>query len=93
MGLEIVWSKLAVVGYSKILKYLDEQWTEKEVQNFEEGVASFLKVLSEHPQMLQESTSKGLRRGPINRLTILTYRITKDELQIVNIRSSRQQLV
>jgi len=35
MELEIIWSRRAASEYSKILKYLDEQWTEREVKAFE----------------------------------------------------------
>ena len=33
MAVEIVWSKRADQGYARIVKYLEEEWTEREVQN------------------------------------------------------------
>ena len=92
MELEIVWSKKAASGYSEILKYLDKKWTIREVKNFEVEVDHFLRNLSKFSSLLKESKKTGLRKGPINKLTILTYRVnqSKNQLQIINIRSSRQ---
>ncbi|MCK5277484.1 MAG: type II toxin-antitoxin system RelE/ParE family toxin [Cyclobacteriaceae bacterium] len=93
MELEIIWSKRAAAGYAKILKFLDEQWSQKEVENFEQEVKKFLKNLSKQPYMLKGSEKMGFRRGPINKLTMLTYRIIekKNQLQLINIRGSRQK--
>lgn len=90
MGLEIVWTRQSLKGYAHILKYLDDNWTEKEVLKFEKEIIDFLDLLSDHPYMLKESPSKGLRRGPVNKLTIITYRVTKSQLQVINLRSSRK---
>ena len=93
MGLEIVWSKRAAKGYANILAYLDENWTKKEVQAFEKQVKETLEKLSEYPYLLEASKKKGYRRGPINKLTILTYQVNekKKRLELINIRSSRQK--
>ncbi|PCJ00851.1 MAG: hypothetical protein COB15_01905 [Flavobacteriales bacterium] len=95
MELEIVWSKKAAAGYSKILKYLDDEWTEQEVEHFENEMKSFFTTLSMQPYILQESKKKGLRRGPINKLTLLTYRVNekKSQVQLINIRGARQKSI
>ena len=93
MELEIIWSKRAASGYAKILNYLDKQWSQKEVENFEQEVKKFLENLSKHPYILKESEKMGFRRGPINKHTMLTYRIIekKNQLQLINIRGTRQK--
>ena len=60
MELEIIWSKKAVAGYSDILLHLDKNWTVKEVKNFENEAAKFLKNLCKHPYLLEESKLIGL---------------------------------
>ena len=93
MDLEIVWSKRAAAGYSRILQHLDENWTTKEVENFEAEIKSFLTILSKQPYILKESKRKGIRRGPINKFSLLTYQINKksNQIQLINIRGARQQ--
>ena len=76
MALKIVWTKRAIAGYAGIITYLEEEWTEKEVRNFVRQTEEFFKLLSEYPEILQKTKRhKNVRRGPINKQTILTYRI------------------
>jgi plasmid stabilization system protein ParE len=94
MALKIIWSKRAEQGYDRIVRYLIENWSEKEVKMFVQETSKFLDLLIENPRILQKSqTRKNLFRGPMNRLTMITYRIypRKKVIEIVNIRSTRQK--
>ena len=92
--MKIIWSARAEQGYDRIVQYLLDEWTDKEVSAFIRETDHFLAILSENPQILQKSTSiRNLYRGPLNRLTMLTYRIKpeKNIIELVNIRSTRQK--
>jgi len=45
MALELVWSKRADQGYARIVKYLEDEWTDKEVQNFVRETKHFFDLL------------------------------------------------
>ena len=94
MALEIVWTKRAQTGYDKIIDYLETHFSDKEVQRFVRQSNEFFNLLSQYPELL-ESTKKHnyLHRGPINKYTILTYRIKprKKQIELINIRSARQK--
>ena len=56
--------------------------------------AHFFDLLKENPKMLEPTGKhKNLYRGPINRLTIVTYRYKprKKEIVLVNVRETRRQ--
>lgn len=93
MALEIIWSSRAEKGFDKIVKHLEENWTEREIINFMKEVQDFFKLLKKNPKLLQPSSKSNLYRGPMNRLTIVTYRIKprKKQIILVNIRSARQK--
>ena len=93
MAFKIVWTKRAEKGYDNIISYLRENWSDKEVIKFISDTESFFETLSRHPEILQKSSKKNLYRGPINRLTILTYRVQfrKKQIELVNIRGARQK--
>lgn len=94
MALEIVWTKRAETGYAKIIEYLETQFTEKEIRKFVRESHQFFELLRQYPEMLESSKKqKYLRRGPINKDTILTNRIKprKKQIELINIRSSRQK--
>lgn len=90
MALKIVWTKRAIAGYDGIISYLEEEWTEKEVRNFVRQTEEFFKLLSDYPEILQKTERyKNVHRGPINKHTILTYRIKPKQklIELLNIRS------
>lgn len=94
MALEIVWTKRAEQGYDRIIKYLEDKWTEREVRNFVQESNQFFELLKQYPEMLQRTNHrKNVYRGPINKHTMLTYRIKprKKLIELINIRSTRQK--
>jgi plasmid stabilization system protein ParE len=94
MALEIVWTDRAITGFNNIINYLEEHWGEKEISKFLMEINNFLELLISYPELLQKSNKqKNVYRGPVNKLTILTYRIRPrlHIIEIINIRSSRQQ--
>jgi plasmid stabilization system protein ParE len=94
MAFQIVWTKRAIAGYDRIIHYLIENWTEREVINFVTETDSFFDILKDHPEILQKTSKhNNVYRGPINRLTILTYRIKPKlkQIQLINIRGARQK--
>jgi len=91
---ELIWSKRAEQGYDRIVKHLEEKWTDREVKNFVQETNSFFNTLKKTPNLLQPARArKNMYRGPINNLTILTYRIKprKRVIELVNIRGARQK--
>ena len=93
MALEIVWTPRAKRGYDDIIEYLTKNWTDREVGNFVKETFTFLGHLSEYPELLRASNKKNVRRGPMNKHTILTYRIKprKKQIQLINIRAAKQK--
>jgi len=76
MALALVWTKRAIQGYDNIVRYLEQHWTDKEVRNFIRESDEFFTLLSEYPELLQKtSRHKNVYRGPLNKLTFLTYRV------------------
>jgi plasmid stabilization system protein ParE len=94
MAYQIVWTKQALKGYDKIINYLEENWSEKEILNFINDTDQFFETLVLQPEILQKSNKqKNLYRGPINRLTILIYRVKplKKQIVLIAIRGARQK--
>lgn len=94
MALKITWTPRAEQGYDKIIEYLEKNWTDKEISKFIVETKMFLKLLENNPYLLEPSeTRKNVFRGPLNRLTVLTYRIKplKKQIELLNIRSARQK--
>ncbi len=94
MALAIVWTTRAIQGFDNIVHYLEQHWTDKEVRNFIHESDEFFTLLSEYPALLQKTSKhKNVYRGPLNKLTVLTYRVKprKQVIELINIRGARQK--
>ncbi len=93
MAVEIVWSTRAEKGFDKIVHYIAKHWTDKEVSRFIREAHDFFELLKRNPKMLQPSPKTNLYRGPMNKLTMITYRIDvmKNQILLINVRSSKQR--
>jgi len=94
MALEIVWTYSALRGFEKIVKYLETNWTERELRNFLQETNNFVNLIRKNPEILQKTTQrKNVFRGPLNRYSIITYRVNiqHNKLEILNIRGVRQK--
>lgn len=94
MAFEIVWTERAIIGYEEVVTYLKTHWTDHEVGNYVRETQEFLTLLSDYPYLLQKTSKyKNVHRGPLNKLTIITYRvkISKNQIEIINIRDARRK--
>ncbi len=95
MALELVWTERAIKGYGNVIEYLENRWTEKEVSNFVRESNRFFELLKKYPRMLEPSTKQAnVHRGPINRHTMLTYRVRprKKQVELLNIYFAKQNI-
>lgn len=94
MAIKIVWTPQALKGLDEIIQYLEDNWTDKEIEHFISEIDSFISLLEKYPGLLQKSgKNPNLYRGPINKHTILTYRFKprKQVIELVNLRSTRKR--
>jgi len=94
MAFEIIWTRQAEKDYDKIINYIAENWGDKEIRDFIGETERFFEILSHHPEILQRSANhESVYRGPINRLTILIYRVKplKKQIVLIRVRGARQK--
>lgn len=91
--MKISWTPTAIKTFFKVLDYLEETWTKKEVQNFADEVERVLSQISENPDMFEASRKKkNIRKGYITRHNALYYRVKpiKKELELLTFWDNRQ---
>ncbi len=94
MALTIVWTRRAEDGFDQIINYLEKNWTDREIRIFIQETHQFLELLKTNPYLLEPSrTKKNTCRGPLNRLTIVTYQVKprKGTIVLLNLQSARRK--
>ena len=84
------WTPLANDSLEKIIKYLEENWTEKEIKNFLFLVNSTVLRLSKHPETSIAISGKIFRRAIVDKNNSLIFKITADSIIILYVFDNRQ---
>jgi plasmid stabilization system protein ParE len=90
-GYKIQWTDNALLELQETIIYLEENWTEKELQNLATQLEHTLKLISQNPHIFQVSDfKKDVRRAIILTLNTLYYRVLEDKVEILSFFSNRQ---
>ena len=90
MSYSIKWLPEAELTYALILKYLEENWTSKEVMNFVDRTDKVIESIAERPKLYIYSKKKGAFRAVVTKQTSLFYRIKSDEIELLIFWDNRQ---
>jgi plasmid stabilization system protein ParE len=91
--MKISWTPTARQTYFKVLDYLSEAWTRREVENFIYKTEHTIAQIAEHPYMFKESKKKkSVRKGFITEHNSLYYRVKprKREIELITFWDNRQ---
>lgn len=90
-GYRILWTDFALSQLESTIKYLEENWTEKELINFSNKLENIISLIAQNPYLFQKSDiKKDIRRVVILSKNTLYYRIKEDNVEIISFFSNRQ---
>lgn len=90
-GYKIFWTDFALSELEKTIEYLEENWTERELQNLAFEIEETLNLLSHNPNLFQASEiKKEIRRVVVAKHSTLYYRVKDNSIEIISFFSNRQ---
>lgn len=90
MALEVFWTEEAILSYNKIIDYLGEKWSEKEVANFINTLNNTLAQLVIGNVSFRKSNKKNYHEVLISKHNLLIYRIVNDRVELILFWDTRQ---
>lgn len=91
MALKIIWSEEADFNLDSIIKYLQSNWTEKELKNFSVKLDKQISLIAEFPLLYKHSKRlQGTRECVITNHNSLFYIVDKTSIYILSIWDNRQ---
>jgi plasmid stabilization system protein ParE len=94
MALNIKWTKQANMGLNKVIEYLEQEWTFREILNLEENIKQVTNQISVFPNLFPKSeTYKFLHKALVDKNNYLVYRVNFEdsEIEIINFRGTKQK--
>lgn len=90
MPFTIIWSPTARITYLNILKYLDDNWTLKEVTAFADRTNEILEFIRQNPLFYPYSKESDTHRCVVVKQVNLYYRIKLREIELLVFWDNRQ---
>jgi|WetSurMetagenome_2_1015567.scaffolds.fasta_scaffold1239954_1 plasmid stabilization system protein ParE len=88
---KLIWSLKAVENLQKIINYLKENWSEKEIKNFSIRLDSYLRIIEKSPETFPAAKSKlNIRRAVLTKHNTLYYKVEEDSIRLLALFDNRQ---
>jgi plasmid stabilization system protein ParE len=87
---KVVWSSEAVENLEKIIAYLEEKWSEKEIKKFIKKLEKQISVIKKQPLSFPKSQLIEARKSVLSKQTTIYYKVFEDVIYIVTIFDNRQ---
>ncbi len=95
MALKIVWTPKAEAGLEKVIEYLKDKWTVREILNLEKNLEVFLERISKYPRICPKTSvyEKNVHKGLVDKNNYIVYRVNymKGIIEIIHFRGTRQE--
>jgi plasmid stabilization system protein ParE len=90
-GYEVVWSPRAKSDLENKLKWLEENWSEREIRQFAKALNERIQLIIQNPNLFPKTRKKsGIHKSVMKFHTVLYYRVTRKEIQILTLFDPRQ---
>lgn len=92
-GYKVLWTDHALDELSRTIKYLELNFSEKEINRLACKIEDVLRNISKHPKLYPESIKqKGVRRAVVAKFNTLYYRLNLDRnrIEVLSFFSNRQ---
>jgi len=91
-GYKIFWTNNALVELLDTFRYLEANWTERELKNLSIELEKTLYLISKNPKFFPKSTKKNIRRAIVKKFNTLYYRENEQtkSIEILSFFSNRQ---
>ena len=81
--MKVIWTGKAKISFSKILDYLNENRTQREIDNFADETRKIIFQIRQNPLMyIASKKNKNIRKGFVNKKVSLFYRVRKRKKEI-----------
>jgi len=89
--MEVVWTEVALETFFKVVDYLYDHWSNKEIETFEKNVDELIEKIASFNQICPESKLFGYRKCVIDEHNSLIYYVENNTLLLVTFIDNRSK--
>jgi len=89
-GYKVKWTDHALAELATTFNYLEENFTDKELNKLAKEIDKVLSLISKNPKLFPLSKSKGIRKAVIKKFNTMYYWEKNEVVEILSFFSNRQ---
>lgn len=90
MAKKIIWSSRATASFDRIVKYLEKEWTKKEIEKLISNTQKVLHQIESGELKFRSSGKKDIHEVLVTKHNLLLYRIKKNQIDLLIFYDTRQ---
>ena len=88
---KLIWSDEALQGLKRIIEYLEQRWTQKEIKKFARLLDKQLNIIKDNPLIFPQSNkSRGIRKSVLSKQTSIYYKVKENKIYLLTLFDNRQ---
>ena len=88
---KLIWSDEALQGLKRIIEYLEQRWTQKEIKKFARLLDKQLNIIQDNPLIFPQSNkSEGIRKSVLSKQTSIYYKVEENKIYLLTLFDNRQ---
>ena len=90
---KIFWTNEAISNLEEILFYLNNRWTQREIDNFKKRLAKQISVIEQNPNLFPISRyNPRLRKAVLSKQTTIFYQVSEQIIYLVYLFNTKQDI-
>jgi len=91
MAKKVIWSPEATEFFELVIEYLENNWTEKEVEHFIKATEKVIEIISAQPKLYRAAKKKkNVHEALITKHNLMLYKNTRNFIYVMTIWDTRQ---
>ncbi len=72
---EVIWTPEAEASFERVIQYLHENWTDKEIEKFIRATDEVITYISKNPKMFRKTNNDNVHEALVTPQNLLIYKI------------------
>jgi plasmid stabilization system protein ParE len=90
MAKEIRWTPESIDAFNAVIKYLQKEWSDKEIRKFVQATDRVLNFIAKNPRMFRKTNKRNIHEALITPHNLLIYKIYATRIVLITFWDTRR---
>jgi plasmid stabilization system protein ParE len=87
---EVIWTPQAQITFNRVIDYLEEKWTEREIVNFIKLTDKVIEYIAQNPKMFRRTGKRNVYEALVTPYNLLIYKVYPNSIYLITFWDTRR---